>query len=143
MAQRGESERQARAHGLHPQRPCCPSRPPGAFRAFDPALVLSLLDPKLTWTEAESGAAVAAGVVVRRADGAPLSPYDLKRLQVGRRLPARACLLERAAALPAPALGRGRLRCVVTRRTTRLHPPRTLAPTAGLQAPTPWRTTAH
>lgn len=57
----------------------------GAFRDFSPALVLSLLDPKLTWSEAESAQAVASGVVVTKPGGAPLSPYDLKRLQVRRR----------------------------------------------------------
>ncbi|KAL4434095.1 hypothetical protein ABPG75_000536 [Micractinium tetrahymenae] len=53
----------------------------GAFRDFSPALVLSLLDPKLSWSEAESAEAVASGVVVAKPGGAPLSPYDLKRLQ--------------------------------------------------------------
>ncbi|PRW57974.1 N-acetyltransferase 10 [Chlorella sorokiniana] len=53
----------------------------GAFRGFAPALVLSILDPKLTWSEAEQQAAVQQGVVVRKADGSGLSPYDLKRLQ--------------------------------------------------------------
>lgn len=62
---------------LPPSRTC----PPGAFRDFAPALVLSILDPKLSWSEAESAAAVAAGVVVRKGDGSGLSPYDLKRLQ--------------------------------------------------------------
>ena len=127
----------------------------GAFRGFAPALVLSILDPKLTWSEAEQQAAVQQvggagegelhrqagrqhlgegvdahaatsrleklhthclhihwralgmcvdtrcthlllrsssppcplcflqGVVVRKSDGSGLSPYDLKRLQVG------------------------------------------------------------
>ena len=55
---------------------------PGAFRSFAPALALSLLDPKLTWSEAEVAASVARGVEIARADGSPLSPYDLKRLQV-------------------------------------------------------------
>ena len=55
---------------------------PGAFRAFAPALALSLLDPKLVWSEDEAAASVQGGVEVPRADGAPLSPYDLKRLQV-------------------------------------------------------------
>jgi hypothetical protein len=69
-----------------PAHTACRASPPrlaaGAFRDFPPALVLSLLDPKLSWSEAESAAAVAEGVVVRKADGAPLSPFDLKRLQV-------------------------------------------------------------
>jgi N-acetyltransferase 10 len=55
---------------------------PGAFREFSPALALSLLDPKLAWAEAETQASVQSGVQIQRADGAPLSPYDLKRLQV-------------------------------------------------------------
>ena len=55
---------------------------PGAFREFSPALALSLLDPKLAWAEAETQASVQSGVQIQRADGGPLSPYDLKRLQV-------------------------------------------------------------
>ena len=51
-------------------------------RHFAPALVLSLLDPKLSWDEAEVQASVQQGVEVTKADGTPLSPYDLKRLQV-------------------------------------------------------------
>jgi N-acetyltransferase 10 len=58
-----------------------------------PALALSLLDPKLTWADAEAAAAAAgqgpggaAGAaaegVVLRGDGSALNPYDLKRLQV-------------------------------------------------------------
>lgn len=70
----------------HTPRPAGPAALPraGAFREFPPALVLSLLDPKLTWSEAESAEAVSAGVVVTKPGGAPLSPYDLKRLQVCR-----------------------------------------------------------
>lgn len=56
-------------------------------RHFAPALVLSLLDPKLSWDEAEVQASVEQGVEVIRADGSPLSPYDLKRLQVRCLLP--------------------------------------------------------
>ena len=44
--------------------------------------MLSLLDPQLSWDEAEVQASVQAGVQVTKADGSPLSPYDLKRLQV-------------------------------------------------------------
>ncbi len=51
----------------------------GAFRSHPPALALSLLDPKLNFTE-EEGAAGAPPSAVPRADGAPLSPHDLKRL---------------------------------------------------------------
>ena len=53
-------------------------------RHFAPALVLSLLDPKLSWDEAEVQASIQQGVKVVKADGSPLSPYDLKRLQVRR-----------------------------------------------------------
>ena len=52
-----------------------------ACRHFAPALVLSLLDPKLSWEEAEVQASVQRGLEVVKADGSPLSPYDLKRLQ--------------------------------------------------------------
>jgi N-acetyltransferase 10 len=55
---------------------------PGAFRHFAPALALSLLEPKLAWSEADVAASVARGVEIARADGSPLTPYDLKRLQV-------------------------------------------------------------
>ncbi|BDA49001.1 RNA cytidine acetyltransferase [Coccomyxa sp. Obi] len=54
---------------------------PGPFRDFPPALVLSLLAPKLQWSEAETQESVQKGVEVTRADGSLLSPYDLKRLQ--------------------------------------------------------------
>ena len=50
-------------------------------RHFAPALVLSLLDPKLSWDEADVQASVQRGLEVVKADGSPLSPYDLKRLQ--------------------------------------------------------------
>ena len=52
-----------------------------ACRHFAPALVLSLLDPKLAWEEAEVQASVQRGLEVVKADGSPLAPYDLKRLQ--------------------------------------------------------------
>ena len=51
-------------------------------RHYTPALALSLLAPKLAWSEAETAAGVREGAVVHRADGQPLSPHDLKRLQV-------------------------------------------------------------
>ncbi len=53
----------------------------GAFREMSPALALSLLDPQLTWSEAEGAAGAAAGVAVVHGDGTPFTPYDLKRLQ--------------------------------------------------------------
>lgn len=55
---------------------------PGAFRSFPPALALSILDPKLTFSESETQQSVQSGTAVIKADGSPLSPYDLKRLQV-------------------------------------------------------------
>ncbi|KAK9918544.1 hypothetical protein WJX75_004887 [Coccomyxa subellipsoidea] len=54
---------------------------PGAFRDFPPPLVLSLLAPKLTWSEAETQASIQKGVEVMRADGSPLSPHDIRRLE--------------------------------------------------------------
>ena len=47
-----------------------------------PALALTVLDPKLTFSEAETQRSVQGGVSLPRIDGAPLDPYDLKRLQV-------------------------------------------------------------
>jgi N-acetyltransferase 10 len=55
----------------------------GAFKTLSPALALSILNPKLSFSEAEASAGVQAGVLVTRGDGRALSPYDLKRLQVG------------------------------------------------------------
>ncbi|GIM12120.1 hypothetical protein Vretimale_15547 [Volvox reticuliferus] len=52
-----------------------------AFREMAPALALSILDPQLTWSEAEGQRAAQEGVVVMRGDGSPLDAYDLKRLQ--------------------------------------------------------------
>jgi N-acetyltransferase 10 len=54
----------------------------GAFRTLAPALALSILNPKLVFSEAESAAGVKEGLTVARGDGRPMSPYDLKRLQV-------------------------------------------------------------
>jgi hypothetical protein len=54
----------------------------GAFKNLSPALALSILNPKMAFSEAEAAAGVAAGVGVARGDGRALSPYDLKRLQV-------------------------------------------------------------
>ncbi|KAK9786287.1 hypothetical protein WJX73_003109 [Symbiochloris irregularis] len=52
---------------------------PGPFRDFAPALAMALLQPQLTFAEG----AAANGHTPVRGDGSPLSPYDLKRLQVG------------------------------------------------------------
>ena len=54
----------------------------GAFKSLPPALALSILNPKLVFSEGEASAGVQAGVLVTRGDGRQLSPYDLKRLQV-------------------------------------------------------------
>ena len=54
----------------------------GAFRGFAPALALSVLDPQLTFSEAQAEGGVKEGVTITKADGSPLSAYDLKRLQV-------------------------------------------------------------
>lgn len=54
----------------------------GAFRTMGPALALSILNPKLVFSEAETAAGVQDGVIVTRGDGRQMSPYDLKRLQV-------------------------------------------------------------
>ena len=43
---------------------------------------MGLLDPQLTFSEAESAAGVAQGYTPLRPDGAALTPYDMKRLQV-------------------------------------------------------------
>lgn len=55
---------------------------PGPFKAFKPAIALGLLDPQLSFTEAETAAGIARGFVPVRGDGSPFSPYDMKRLQV-------------------------------------------------------------
>jgi tRNA(Met) C34 N-acetyltransferase TmcA len=54
----------------------------GAFKSMSPALALSILNPKLVFSEAEASTGVRQGVMVTRGDGRQLSPYDLKRLQV-------------------------------------------------------------
>lgn len=54
---------------------------PAAFRAFPPALALSVLDPRLAWSEAEVQAGVQGGLALAKLDGGELSPHDLKRLQ--------------------------------------------------------------
>jgi N-acetyltransferase 10 len=70
----------------------------GPFRTMPPALALSVLDPRLTFSDAEAAAAVereaaadgagggassssSSSAHVARGDGAPLSPHDLRRLQ--------------------------------------------------------------
>ena len=55
---------------------------PGPFRSFPPGLALGLIDPQLTFSEAETAAGVAQGYTPLRPDGAPITPYDMKRLQV-------------------------------------------------------------
>ena len=55
----------------------------GAFRAFKPALALSILSPQLTFSEAETQSSIKEGLPVAKADGEPFSAYDLKRLQAG------------------------------------------------------------
>ncbi|WIA39314.1 hypothetical protein OEZ86_005429 [Tetradesmus obliquus] len=53
----------------------------GAFRGMAPALALSILNPKLQFSEADGAAGVQQGLVVTRGDGRQMSPYDLRRLQ--------------------------------------------------------------
>ncbi|KAA6428370.1 MAG: N-acetyltransferase 10 [Trebouxia sp. A1-2] len=53
----------------------------GAFRGFAPALALTILDPQLTFTEAQVETGVSGGDAIRKADGSPMSAYDLQRLQ--------------------------------------------------------------
>lgn len=54
----------------------------GAFKSMPPALALSILDPRLNFSEADTQQGVQEGTTVVRVDGQPLTPYDLKRLQV-------------------------------------------------------------
>lgn len=54
----------------------------GAFREMAPALALSILAPRLSWSEAEGAAGAEAGAAIVHGDGTALTPYDLKRLQV-------------------------------------------------------------
>lgn len=60
---------------------------PGAYKVFPPALALSILDPTLNFSDAEVQQAASQQLSMRKADGATLSAYDLKRLQVLRRRP--------------------------------------------------------
>lgn len=57
----------------------------GAFQDMPPALALSILDPKINFTDAETQRAVNQGVQVLRPDGSPFTAYDVKRLQVSDR----------------------------------------------------------
>lgn len=57
----------------------------GAYRAFPPALALSILDPKLNFTDAEAQEATTREAALHKPDGSALTAYDFKRLQV--RLP--------------------------------------------------------
>jgi len=52
-----------------------------ACRSFSPALSLSILSPKLSWSEDETKAGVQRGFTVTHPDGTGFTPYDLKRLQ--------------------------------------------------------------
>ena len=59
----------------------------GAFRAFPPALALSLLDPKLSFGKEETERSIEqGGTVIHKAGGSRLTPYDAKRLQVSPQL---------------------------------------------------------
>ena len=49
---------------------------------MDPVLALTILNPKLTFTDTETDQCIADGICVQRGDGSPLDVYDLKRLQV-------------------------------------------------------------
>jgi len=53
-------------------------------RSFSPALSLSILSPKLSWSEDETKAGVQRGFTVTHPDGTGFTPYDLKRLQARR-----------------------------------------------------------
>ena len=55
---------------------------PGAFKPFPPALALSILNPRLTFSDAEVQQAVNQEAPLLKADGSALSAYDFKRLQV-------------------------------------------------------------
>ena len=73
----------------------------GAYRSFPPALALSILDPKLTFSDAESQQAGTQELALHKADGSSLTPYDFKRLQV--------CPLPRNCTKAAP---RSRFSCI-------------------------------
>lgn len=52
----------------------------GSFRNFEPALALSILDPKVRYPDAQPESEGGGGGVVR-ADGQVLGPFDMKRLK--------------------------------------------------------------
>lgn len=52
----------------------------GAFRDMEPAVALSLLQPKLTFSRQETDRAKDGGVTIAKAGG-QIGAYDLKRLQ--------------------------------------------------------------
>ncbi|CAD7699176.1 unnamed protein product [Ostreobium quekettii] len=51
------------------------------FRTMEPALALSILAPKLVFSEQESQEGITGGITVAGVDGGGLLPHDLKRLQ--------------------------------------------------------------
>lgn len=53
----------------------------GALSKLPAALALSILDPRLTFSEADTQAAIQRGVTITRIDATPFTPYDIKRLQ--------------------------------------------------------------
>ena len=56
----------------------------GSFRTFSPGLAMSILDPKITFTDSETHDASSSGALqILKSDGTPLSAFDLRRLQVG------------------------------------------------------------
>ncbi len=54
----------------------------GPFRELNPGLALSILEPRLTYSDTDTSQAVERGVTLTRVDGGQVTPYDLKRLQV-------------------------------------------------------------
>ena len=55
----------------------------GSFRTFSPGLAMSILDPKITFTDGETHDASSGALQILKSDGTPLSAFDLRRLQVG------------------------------------------------------------
>ena len=54
----------------------------GSFRHFGPGLAMSILDPKITFSDTEAGLASSQSQEIVKSDGAPFSAFDLRRLQV-------------------------------------------------------------
>ena len=54
----------------------------GAFRDMDPVLALTILNPKLSFSQSEMESIKADAIVVTRPDGSQMDVHDLKRLQV-------------------------------------------------------------